>query len=377
MGWKILWKPLLVALCVFNFRLLMAMPGVDFDDRGLQVVGAIMVCDDDGFESLIDLEGIGLRAVRSLGVEGSAASELAAEMESVTSELVANRFQEMCGESGVKTVVSGRRGEDSEHGAVRLLRVDQLTEDSAWLDSRYYLFEFDGNGAIVDWTELSGGFKLSEGVRRGVVARSKNADFLAVLFGDSAPNSEDQLLLDGVIQAMGVGIDDTYRALGDLPRRYRKTYEWVIFRLGLASKMSSDVELQDSVSILDRSFGDRLEFRMFLADYFLLKDRYGDFFRHLKAFQHEFGADSVTLMKACTAYMAQSEFAAARSSCEESLRDEPDRQETWYLLIAIAIKSRNMDRFWELIEDYENRFKIKFVLRDFENSETDVENWSY
>ncbi|MEZ5456900.1 MAG: hypothetical protein R3F04_12455 [Lysobacteraceae bacterium] len=374
MGWKILLRYLFGVLCILNCRILMASPRVDFDERGSQVVGAIMVCDGDDFESLIDLKGIGLRAVQSFDVEESAASELVVEMASVAREIIASRFEEMCGENGVKSVVLGRVGTDSERGAFRLLRIDRLVENSAWLDSGYILFEFDRQGAIIDWTDLSGGFKLSEGVRRGIVIRSKRADFLGSIFGDSTPNPENLLLLDGVMQAIDVGVEDTYLALANLPLRYRKTYEWTILRLSLASKIGSGPEYHESVSMVDQSFGDRLEFRMYLADYFLLTDRYADSLRHLKAFQHEFGADSVTSMKACMVYMAKNEFSAARSSCEDSLKDEPDRKETWYLLIAIALKSQDMGRFWELVENYENRFQIKFVLRDFENSEGDAEN---
>lgn len=374
MRWKTLLQILFGVLCILSCRILMASPSVDFDERGSQVVGAIMVCDGDGFESLIDLKGIGLRAVQSFDFEGSVASELVVEMESVAREIIASRFEEMCGESGVKSVILGRVGVDSERGAFRILRIDRLVENSAWLDSGYILFEFDSQGAIIDWIDLSGGFKLSEGIRRGVVIRTKRADFLGGLFGDSTPNSEDLLLLNSVIQAIDVGIEDTYLALANLPLRYRKTYEWTILRLSLASKIGSGPEYHESVSMVDQSFGDRLVFRMYLADYFLLTDRYADSLRHLKAFQRELGADSVTSMKACMAYMAKNDFSAARSSCEDSLKDEPDRKETWYLLIAIALKSRDMGRFWKLIENYEERFKIKFVLGDFENSESDSKN---
>ncbi len=293
----------------------------DAENFGKAIVSALNERDSQRAEPLIDMQGLGVRAARTVSESEQWQKQFASGVaQAGSSKFVAALLQNL----------------EQTGGTVKFIKVTDTRPAGALVrldlgDAGFDYFEFvvetkAGRARAVDWFQMSTGELMSTSMGSiGQMFTSNDPGLIGRVLGiervDKA--SLDLVRKAGELQRAGK-FAESLAALQKLPAAMANTRIMLNAQASMASLAKLDDEYTKVLAKLAERYPDRPETAFRLVDHYFVMKNLPKMLQSIDAMEKRIGTDGATRTLRAAAYYVSDDFASTLKYADDAIRIEPD-----------------------------------------------------
>jgi hypothetical protein len=325
--------------------------------HGQRLADIINERDSAAFAALIDIGTLSERVVDGLELSAHDRAGFLKGFRKGGQQLAGSSMQQFTHKHAIARLVKSIA---TVRGSDQIVRVELRTPDDEADGYDYMQFELDHSGRILDWISHAQGARTSDMMRRVSATMIADDSLLASLFGITRIDTDVQ----GVIAQFGkqmraLDYAGAYATLERMPSGFRDSVDWASLRVTMASNID-EATYRASLEHLAQRHGDLPNLQFLLIDHYHYRGEQQKVLASVEAFERAVVEDGVTNVLKCSSAQQAGNVAAAIGHCERSLALEPDAENTWWLLVALALEQRDAPRVLDTLSGYEQQFAMQF-----------------
>jgi hypothetical protein len=325
--------------------------------HGQRLADIINERDSAAFAALIDIAHLGERVVDGLNLSSGDRAGFLKGFRKGGEQLASSSMQQFTHKHAVARLV---KSIPRAQGSEQIVRIELRTPEDEADGYDYMQFELDRSGRIRDWISHAQGARTSDLMRRVSATMIADDSLLASLFGMTRIDTDVQDVISRFGKQMrAFDYKGAYATLDRMPSGFKDTVDWASLRVTMASSID-EATYRASLEHLAERHGDLPKLQFLLIDHHHYRGDQKKVLATVEAFERAVVEDGVTNVLKCSSAQQAGDVAAAIGHCERSLALEPEAENTWWLLVALALEQRDTARVLDTLGGYEKQFAMQF-----------------